>query len=324
MSDVIQPQPVKPRSSEIEEQAADWLMARRDQRTWTEEDERNFNVWLAASIGNQVAFYRVEAGVSRAERLRALKPSVPRVIKIRPLVLKAAAAVSIVAIVLAVAVRFAAEPHMSTYQTAIGERETLSLSDGSQIELNTSSSLRIARDTAGRQAWLDGGEAYFQIKHDAQHPFVVVAGESRIVDLGTKFTARRFPDHLEVTLVEGSARLETPANAAGTHSAVLQPGDAATVADGLIKITRKPSAVLVDELGWRKGLLKFRYATLSEAAAEFNRYNRTKIIIEDPIVARLTIYGAFAANNAAAFADAAQIDFKLHIQNRNGEIILAR
>lgn len=322
MSDVTQP--VKPRASEIEEQAADWLMARRDQRTWTAEDERSFNVWLAASIGNQVAFYRVEAGVSRAERLRALKPSVRRISKIRPIVLKAAAAFSCAAIMLAVAAKFAAEPHMSTYQTAVGERETLSLSDGSQIELNTSSSLRIARDTAGRQAWLDGGEAYFQIKHDARHPFVVIAGESRITDLGTKFTIRRFPDRLEVTLVEGSARLEALASAAGAHSAVLQPGDAATVAGGSITVIRKPPTVLADELGWRRGLLKFRYATLSEAAAEFNRYNRTKIIIEDPAVARLTIYGAFAANNAAAFADAAQIDFKLHVKNRDGQIILAR
>ncbi len=324
MNDASQSQQTRPSATEIEERAADWLMARRDQKSWTEDDQKNLDAWLAVSFANQVAYFRLEAAVGRAERLRALRPSLNQPRSIWPVVFKTAVAFSLVAIVGVAGTKYFLEPYTSAYQTSFGARETLSLNDGSQIELNSDTSVRIVQNANARRAWLDKGEAYFQIKHDAQHPFVVMAGENRVTDLGTKFAMRRYSDHVEVTLVEGSVRLDTAERVSTARSAILKPGDVATVRAGSIAVIRKSPRDVADGLGWRRGILIFRYTTLAQAAAEFNRYNRRQIVVSDPHVAQLTIYGAFAANDAAAFADAAQIDFKLHIENRNGQIVLAR
>ena len=95
------------------------------------------------------------------------------------------------------------------YATDIGGRKILSLSDGSKIELNTDTSLRIAKGSGGRRVWLDKGEAYFEINHNAAWPFIVTAGTHRVTDLGTKFTMHETGNWLEVALLEGSARLQS-------------------------------------------------------------------------------------------------------------------
>lgn len=307
---------------DIEDIAADFLTARRDRTSWTDGDQTKLDDWLNASIRHQVAYFRLEAAVTRAERLRALKPSSVRSREVWPHIFKAAAALSIIAAIGIASESYFGGPAISTYQTSVGERETLSLADGSQIELNTDTAVRISRGPRGRKVWLDRGEAYFQIKHDALHPFVVLAGESRVVDLGTKFVLRRFSDHLEATLLEGSARVDASQDASAAHSVILKPGDLATVREGLVTVSEISPQPLVDKLGWRKGVLTFRYTTLADAAEEFNRYNQTKIVIRDERVAKLTIYGAFALNDALAFADAAQVDFKLRVENHDGKIIL--
>jgi len=299
-------------------------MERQDQQNWTENDQRTLDAWLAVSLAHQVAFFRLEAALGRTERLRALRPSLRRQNAVWPIILKAAVAFSLMVIAGIAGAEYLLQPGTSTYRTPIGDREILSLDDGSQIELNTDTSLRVAQDADQRRAWLDKGEAYFQIKHDIRHPFVVEAGQSRVTDLGTKFIMRRFPDRLEVTLVEGSARLDSIENASQRNSAVLRPGEVATVRAGSISVVSKSEQVLADNLGWRRGILTFHYATLAQAAEEFNRYNRTQIVISDPRIAQFTIYGAFAANDTAAFADTAQAYFKLHVENRDGRIVLSR
>ncbi len=324
MTDALYPQEMRVSASEIEDRAADWLMERKDERNWTEEDQKALDAWLAQSLAHQVAFFRLEAALDRAERLRALQPSVRQSRGMWSVALKAVAALSLVAIAGVIGARYILGPRVTAYQTSVGDSETLSLGDGSQIELNTDTSLRVAQGSDGRQAWLDKGEAYFQIKHDAQHPFTVIAGDNRVTDLGTKFTLRRFPDRLEVTLIEGGARLDASNDRAAARSVTLKPGDMATVSNGAINVARKSEQTLADELGWRHGILTFRYTTLAQAVDEFNRYNRTQLVIADPHVAKLTIYGAFAANDAAAFADAVQTDFKLHVENLHGQIVLAR
>ncbi len=58
-----------------------------------------------------------------------------------------------------------------------------------------------------RTVTLDGGEAYFEVVHDARHPFVVLAGNRRITDLGTKFSVSREGDHVQVVVKEGRVRV---------------------------------------------------------------------------------------------------------------------
>lgn len=308
--------------------ASDRFLARQLSKSWSETEQAELNSWLERSPANRIAYWRIEEAWKQAERLSALRNP-----KVRPgrepnrgnygKILGAVAAVVAVAVVGVLSLPSSKSPPGRVYSTPIGGRLTLALNDGSKIELNTNTTLRIPAGNA-RYAILEKGEAYFQIRHDAAHPFEVAAGGNRIVDLGTKFSVRTGKDRVEVALIEGSAKVE-PGNSAETANAViLKPGDVATATSNSLAVSRKPAAVLADSLAWRNDMLAFKYTTLAEAAAEFNRYNDTKIIIADPRAAELTIYGNFPTRDVAGFADAAQISLKLHVESRKGEIVITR
>ena len=175
-----------------------------------------------------------------------------------------------------------------------------------------------------RKVWLDKGEAYFDVHHDAARPFTVMIGHARITDLGTKFTVRRSQARLDVALIEGRAQFDNGAIGSDERSAVLKPGDVAIATTDTLAVARRSNENLKAALGWRRGVLVFENTELAAAAEEFNRYNRKKLIVADAHAARLKIGGTFPATNVDAFADAAQAILGLHVQTRNNEIVISR
>ena len=60
-----------------------------------------------------------------------------------------------------------------------------------RVELNTETRLRASISADGREAWLDQGEAYFEVAHDASRPFTVHMGDRTVNVLGTRFSVKR-------------------------------------------------------------------------------------------------------------------------------------
>jgi len=217
------------------------------------------------------------------------------------------------------------QPAKTTYATNVGDREVLSLADGSQIELNTDTVLRTAVTASRRTVWLEKGEAYFRVKHDVAHPFVVVAGNRQLTDLGTEFTVRRDSGRLQIAVVKGLVRLDD--NIAQHHeksTRILKPGDVVVATNASVSISTKSSQELANELGWRRGVLIFNHTPLSEAANEINRYNAKKLVIADPMAAQMKIGGTFPKNNVNAISAAVRELFGLRVKDRGDEIIVSR
>lgn len=317
-----------PPALEVDRIASEWL-ERRAFGPWTESDQRKFDSWFTESLAHRIAFVRLEAGWKRTERMTVLqspmRPSTSP--QPRPWTggLKfAAAALALVAIGGGLAV-YSANPGVTTYATKLGEREVLSLADGSQIELNTETSLRTAVTAGRRIVWLDKGEAYFRVKHDAARPFVVVAGNRRLTDIGTAFTVRQDAGNFRVAVLEGSVRLDGSSTSSGSPSpTILKSGDTAVATAGRFSISRETPEKLTDELGWRRGVLIFNQTPLSQAAIEINRYNSKKLVIADPAAARMKIGGTFPKNNVDAITAAARELFGLRVEDRGTEIIVTR
>jgi transmembrane sensor len=315
------------RATDIQARAADWVNQHRDSGTWSQDNQLDLDAWLAESPEHVVAYWRLDAAWERTQRLVALRPSAPERARAQTWrnFVRLAAAFIVVAGGAGAAFYFSTPdvPDKRIFTTDVGARKTIELADGSEIELNTDSVLRIAPGSSPRMAWLDKGEAYFRIQHDSAHPFVVMAAGRRVMDLGTEFLVKAEPHRLEVALVAGRAQLDSP-NDPAQEPAVLTPGDVAIATATAIYVTAKTAKSLADTLSWRQGVLVFKYTTLADAAAEFNRYNRKKIVVADPQAAKLTIVGTFPATDVSAFTDAAQAIFGLKIENRNGEIALTR
>lgn len=311
-------------AEEVEAVASDWL-ARRVSDHWSEKDDAALDEWLSLSPANRIAFLRLESAWSYTSRLGALRN--PRRSENASsharsrILLRVAAAVLLVAGGVFVASTQVGRTTEKVYRTAVGGRETLKLADGSQIELNTDSVLRLTYGKDVRHAVLEHGEAYFQITHDASRPFTVETGKHRVTDLGTKFLIRSGNGSMEVAVTEGIVRLDD----AGNHAkpALLKRGDVIVISDRSTERVHKPAQKLADELGWRRGVLVFENATIADAAAQFNRYNAKKLIVA-PSAAHIAIGGTFPSNNVETFTELAQDVLGLHIEQHEDRILISR
>lgn len=310
----------------IDMQAAGFV-ERRDSASWSDADEERFKAWLDETPAHRVAFMRLNAGWKRTERLAALrttdfKRSATTAPPSSRWPLKIAMACGLAIASTAALTAYFSTPHYDTYATTVGGHETLSLHDGSKIELNTDTIVHILQTQSRRLVLLERGEAYFQVHHDEARPFVVVAGAGRIVDLGTKFAVQSEQGHLGVSLIEGRVKVElkdTP-----WKETTLSSGDVLVASAGSVSVKRGPVADLSNALAWRKGMLVFHSTTLLDAAREFNRYNETKIVIDDPRAAHETINGALPANDLGEFERMAGNLFGLKAKKRANEIVFSR
>jgi transmembrane sensor len=316
MSDALQ---MPAGAMDVEASAAEWL-ERRDRADWCEADQAALDAWLQ-NPAQRLAYLRLYAAWDYADRLAALRrteQAAPAPAKSRPLLLQIAAAIAIVAVLGALATQFVQPAPDRKFQTAVGGRELVTFADGSKIELNTDTVLRTRMNTDERMVWLDRGEAYFQVKHDAAHPFTVMIGNRRVTDLGTDFVIRRDETRLEVAVVRGRVRYD-----AAKQTAMLTPGDVVTASGDAMSETKKPVRQLLRRLGWRRGVLVFDTTTLADAAEEFNRYNREKIVVTDPAAAQLTIGGTFPALDVSSFTDVAQDVLGLRVEKHGNDIVIS-
>lgn len=316
-------------ATQTDQRAADWLQ-RKTFWNWSEADQAELDAWLDAAPENRIAYWRQSAIWARTERLAALAPAHREMRETRieqkprwPNILRAVAAAAVLAVLGGVSTHVALQPRYETYSTTIGGGETITLADGTLIQLNTDTTLRTRFDAKRREVILDKGEAFFQVTHDKARPFTVMAAGHRVVDLGTKFSVRNSVTKIEVALIEGMARIET-ASGENQKSAVLKPGDIAIASAQDLKLTRKSQEKISRELGWRRGVLVFDNTTLADAAREFNRYNRSRLVIADAATAAITIVGTFQANDVDAFADLAQFMLHLKVQKRGQETLISR
>lgn len=317
------------RARQIKARAAAWL-ERRDSGDWSEKDQADLDAWLSESTANLIAYRRVDDVWARTERLVALRaPEIGRTALVSngrkvPILVKTAAGAAVFAILGLAVLLFLAAPQAQTYMTAVGGHDTLTLPDGSRIELNTDTAVRVADTADLRKVWLDRGEAYFQVVHDASRPFVVIAGDRRVTDIGTKFMMRREAGRFQVAVVDGRVQFEDSNDATQSPPAILAAGDAVTVTAGSKALTKRAARDLANELGWLRGVFVFHHTTLAEAANEYNRYNREKIVVASSAVGRLTLSGTLPTNNVKAFVDVARNFFTLNVVRRGDEIVISR
>jgi len=306
--------------------AAAWL-ERKDRSDWCARDLAELEAWLNESPAHLIAYWRVEAAWERSLRLRAVRlPTPGRMIarrhKSETWLKRLGIPLGLLAVAGLAAVGYLAKPSERVITTGLGERKIVSLGDGSRIELNTDTVLKVDVSPDRRLASIQKGEAYFQIAHDPEHPFVVSAGAHRITVLGTKFTVHREANRLEVALLEG--RIWLDANARGGHGLLLTPGDKVVATGDRLAKLREPAETLQNELSWRAGVLIFKYTSLADAAAEFNRYNREKLVVADTRTADLKIIGSFPANDVGMFVRASRQLFGLHVERSGNQVVLSR
>jgi transmembrane sensor len=189
------------------------------------------------------------------------------------------------------------------FDTAFGEVRNAPLADGSLAAINADSRVDVRLADDERQVRITRGEAWFKVAHDPRRPFVVSAGPVRVRAVGTAFSVRRQDDAAQILVTEGV--VEVWLDGKENQKIRVSAGSSARVGP-----TQPVQVVLAEQevesaLAWREGQVALYNVSLAEAAAQFNRYNARKLVIDDPGLARETLVGHFSANDPEGFAAAA-------------------
>lgn len=191
------------------------------------------------------------------------------------------------------------------YATAIGEQRKIQLEDGSSVLLNTDTRLDVDYTSTARHVRLLAGEALFSVQKDAARPFRVLSDRAVVEVVGTSFVVRRKPGQTVVTVLEGEVSV-APMEGGADLSAVRMPAGALRLRAGAqvdvagndmrTRDIENPAAVAA----WRSGQLIFDGESLAEVVAEFNRYNRVKLVLEDPVLSAEQVSGVFDSDRPQA------------------------
>jgi len=184
--------------------------------------------------------------------------------------------------------------HKGLYTTQTAEQRTVTLDDGSRIELNARTRLRVVYSSQERSVDLLEGQALFEVAKDRSRPFIVRSGDARVRAVGTRFDVHRFGAAVKVTVLEGTVAVFQPAVSdflvrTGEQTLVSGQGSAPP------HVTNVAAAT-----AWTRGQLEFDETPLSEVADDFNRYSSRRLVLESPGLADFRISGVYSSTDSAS------------------------
>jgi transmembrane sensor len=186
-----------------------------------------------------------------------------------------------------------------TYATSLGEQRSITLSDGSRVELNSRSKLRVTFTPALRTVELEEGQALFQVAKNVARPFIVRSGATQVRAVGTQFDVNRTSTATIVTVLEGRVAVSDrvpPASHANTSSEgiYLAAGEQLSVSPHAV--SNPTHANVTQATAWTHQRVLLDSATLATVAEEFNRYSARKLTVEDTGAAPLQLSGVFTTD----------------------------
>lgn len=340
----------------LEREAASWL-ARRD-RGFSSEEEAAFAAWMRADPRRQVVVFELERSWRSLDALTALASEgegVPdpdllassgrREWGFAPTFVALAAAASLALLFAlgrsgsglgsgAAKVRpTAVAGGGSAPAEVIVDAERRVLPDGSVARLNHGSRIEVDFSASERRVRLLAGEASFSVVHNPARPFLVEAGTVVVRDVGTVFDVRLAPAEVEVLVTEGEVRVASSVPEAArpvdpVASPLVAAGQRAVVSTlpsrDPLRIERVSHDQSEEMLAWEDPRFVFNGQSLAEVAQEFNRYNRSQLVLADAATGAVKIGGSFRANHVRAFIRLLGVSFGVRADERGDQIILRK
>jgi transmembrane sensor len=196
------------------------------------------------------------------------------------------------------AILFYAYMGRDTFATDIGEQRVLTLNDGSLVQLNAQSRVRVRYTSDERRVDLLKGQALFTVAKNARRPFIVDSGGMLVRAVGTQFDVYRRSNSTTVTVVEGS--VSAGGAREGQGATMLTAGEQLTVRGNASALASEKKINVATATAWTQRQLIFDNTPLSEVATEFNRYNRRQLRVRDSQIDGFAIDGVFSSTDPVA------------------------
>lgn len=175
------------------------------------------------------------------------------------------------------------KPLMQKILSRQGTITQLTLADGTQVWLNSGSTLQFPLNFTGQKREVRlNGEAFFEVTKNKKHPFIINANELNVEVLGTSFNVVSYKDEsvIEVVLVTGEVKLSSDAENKAKQFGLMHPGQR-------VIYTKKTQESIFEEvdvnkyIAWRKGMLIFKDDSMDEVIKRLSRWFNVEITVKD-------------------------------------------
>lgn len=305
------------------------------------ETNDQFESWLRADLGNEAAWDQIQAdwlhvgehahspellkirrdALDRARRQSLLRWTWP----VRRVALAACLALTLVA-GLGGGIWWHLQPLV--YRTAVGERRSITLDDGSRASLDVGTELKVRYTEDTRKLELITGQARFDVAHDAMRPFLVQARDRTIIATGTAFNVDLLGPQVLITLIEGHVVIvDKQSRIAPLVAFRTRPSAAIELAPGQRLVATAALASIVETVSvestsaWEGGMLEFDNEPLSGVVERVSRYSAEPVRVA-PQAADLRLSGVFKAGDAATFVDVVTRYLPVEARTAEGETVL--
>lgn len=159
-----------------------------------------------------------------------------------------------------------------------GQRMSVTLSDGTQVQLNGNSRIEYPVIFSRKQRNVKlSGEAFFEVKHDERHPFIVETFASKVEVLGTRFNvyADEASKYFSTALVDGKVKVTT--NDETAEQVVLAPDDMVRFVNNHLVVTKVDAENLIS---WTEGYVNLADTDFESLMHRFENVYGVKIVIE--------------------------------------------
>lgn len=303
----------------VAEEAAGWV-ARLQSSDATERDRQEFQLWLKHDAAHRAAYDELKnlwADLKDvpipSDRLKKLRIS--RRATVRNIV-----AIGIIAALSVTLYRMGFVDRMrADYYTAIGEVSSITLADGSRVDLNTDSAIVVRYSQAERRIQLLRGEAFFDVARNPERPFVVDDSSLKATALGTQYSVRTASgDSLGDVRVE-QGRVEVTSS---RDQVVLEAGGVASLTTlGRLAVT---TADVANETAWRGGKLVFSGQPLRDVLATLERYRHGRIVVLDSAAAEQRVSGIFDLNDTDQALRVLEENLPVSVTHLTGLMVVVR
>ncbi len=308
------------------EQAARWLVRAQD-KAFTSKDRNMLELWLKEDPSNREAFEQMEgiwqhlavvepvfsppqendfrAGLTHrreAEEKTSLKGLFNRFFK--PDKKMAVACISMAILVLfclPVLKTQLVEPKKTvhSYTTATGEQKAVTLSDGSILKMNVSSSISVCMSKGYRQVQMNDGEVFFIVKPNPDHPFEVRTSKGLVRVLGTAFNVRDRKGQVAVDVDHGKVQVQSAPKSPGDmriRAVKLISGQGADI-DSTGRLAPVRASNIHQVLAWQRHQVVFKNSPLSRVLQELALYHNVNIKLAFEDLGKKRITGTFDMHN---------------------------
>ena len=225
----------------------------------------------------------------------------------------------------------------TAYKTTIGEIRTVVLPDGTNVKMNTDTSLNVSYGQETRLVNLKAGEAFFEVAHDADKPFVVRVGNYLVRATGTAFSVKMLDNNFDVLVTNGQVDVKALKHPSSDYGMLdLRSVDHSNLLATLSKDQKfilhgdqdKPELIesvkpggVEKSLSWRDGMLMFDDDPLENVITEINRYSTTKVVISDSRIRDIRFGGYFHISDISSILATMEENYGIHADRINDKVI---